>query len=104
MEDDQEVFWRDPRSLRSLVSCLKVEERHHLIDTLLFWLFEVFRAAVAVEDLTTFLSVLSRNLDLEFEETAKMITNGLEHSNLPFASEQVISVHFLTVTTFREFD
>lgn len=72
------------------MTVLTVEERHHVADTMLYWVLLVFRSGVSTEDLTMFLSILSKNLDAQFEETTRMIAEGQEDSmKVSFTSEQV---------------
>jgi hypothetical protein len=73
-----------------MITGLTVEERHHITDTLLYWTLLTFHAEVGVEDLTAFLSVISKNLDLQFEETSKMIAEGRDDfADVEFVATQV---------------
>ena len=67
-----------------------VQEKNRIDDTMLYWVLLVFRGGVSPGDLNSFLSLLSKYLDTQFEETSAMIAEGQEGSSKEsFLGEQV---------------
>ena len=89
-----ELFKRDTKNIESL-KVVSGAERSYIVDTLLTWVIRAFQTEISVDDLVTYLTVLSKHLGERRPETnaSTFTTAGVFAHVCAVLAQQVSNAH-----------